>query len=170
MDIVEQIAQLPEVPALVELFTIDLTPIGTPNVFYYTPMVGSSGYVVWDSHNYYPFPIQLVGLDTITAGAPPRAELHISNVNNDKLFGTLAFAYGDLIGALVYYRRTFSNLLNTAYASQPYKFVVSKKSTHNKSGLIFELKSIYDKDREYLPKRQMLRKDFPGLGINKRGN
>jgi hypothetical protein len=35
------------------------------------------------------------------------------------------------------------------------------------SSLSFELRSPLDSDRGMLPKRQMLKRDFPGLGINK---
>jgi lambda family phage minor tail protein L len=168
MDEFEKTSQQFELPAFIDLFDIDLTYIGRPEIFYFTPMVGEGNKLTWGGHDYVPFPIAIQSLEATTSGAPPRAELHIANVLDPRLFGSLAFLYNDLVGTRVTYRRTFSTLLNTSISSAALKFVINKKISQNKTGIVFEIKSIYDQDRAYLPKRQMLRKDFPGLGINKR--
>ena len=169
MEEFEKTTQQVELPALIELFDVDLTSIGRPEIFYFTPMVGTgpNNSISWGGRNYTPFPIAIQGIETTTSGAPPRAELHIANVVDPRLFGSLAFLYEDLVGVKIVYRKTFSTLLNTSISSGAMRFIIDKKSGHNKLGLSFEIKSSFDRDRQFLPARQMLRKDFPGLGINK---
>lgn len=166
-------------PAFIELFDI-LIPEEVANLegqseqeFYYTPMTkmnpeGEEQYITFDSRLYVAFPIKITGLERTTSGAPPRAELHFANVVAPRLFGALAFLFGDIIGATVIYRRTFEAYLAAALEAPPMKFTIVRKVTHNRTGVSFELKTPLDDDRNWLPGRQMLQRDFPGLGINKR--
>lgn len=168
-------------PAFIELFDIlipdeiaSLTEISQQE-FYYTPMTkmnpeGEEQYITFDSRLYVAFPIKITGLERTTSGAPPRAELHFANVVAPRLFGALAFLFGDIIGATVIYRRTFDNpsYLSAGLQAPPMKFTIVRKVTHNRTGVSFELKTPLDDDRNWLPGRQMLQRDFPGLGINKR--
>lgn len=123
--------------------------------------------IVFGSENYLPFPIEIKGYNQSTDGAPARPTLSVSNIN--KVFGLLSFQFGDLIGAKVTYYRTFSDYLNlpTKKSAAPLKFTIARKSMHNMNILSYELRSPLDKERAMLPKRQMLKIDFPGLGINK---
>lgn len=165
-----------EVPALVELFEIDLTSTNVPalagNVFRVATMTDSTDLanikaVSFGGNDYFPYPIQISEIAFSSDGAPPRPKLVIANVN--KYIGQLAFAYGDIIGAKVTYIRTFSTYLNSpsAISLPPLKYFIAKKTSHNRTTLSFELRDFRDKERAFLPKRQMLKKDFPGLGINK---
>jgi lambda family phage minor tail protein L len=158
----------PVLPAFIKLFSIDLTPIGLPNIFHYTPMTTAGLTTVhWNGVAFEPFPIDITGLERTTSGAPPRAELHIANIISPRLFGTLASLYGDIIGAEVTYRKTFECYLNTSISAPPLMMRVSRKISENRKGISFELQSPLDDDRAWLPARQMLKVDFPGLGINK---
>jgi lambda family phage minor tail protein L len=122
---------------------------------------------MFGGNTYYPFPIQLSGLSLSSEGAPPRPQLTIANI--DKSIGDFVFKYGDIIGTTIIYTRTFAPYLNTAnkISLPPLKYFIAKKLSHNKNLLSFELRDFRDKERAMLPKRQMLKKDFPGLGINK---
>jgi lambda family phage minor tail protein L len=165
-----------EVPALVELFDIDLSTTNvaalTGNVFRITPMTDSTDLAVikkvnFGGDDYTPYPVQITGIAFDSDGAPPRPSLSIANIS--KYVGQLAFAYGDIIGATVTYTRTFVPYLNSAsrISLPPIKYYIAKKTSHNKLHLTFELRDFRDKERAFLPKRQMLKRDFPGLGINK---
>ena len=167
-------------PAFIELFDI-IIPEEIANLeeglnqteFYYTPMTkmnpeGEEQYITFDSRLYVAFPIKISGLERTTSGAPPRAELHFANIVAPRLFGALAFLFGDIIGATVIYRRTFEPYLASGLEAPPMKFTIVRKVTHNRTGVSFELKTPLDDDRNWLPGRQMLQRDFPGLGINKR--
>jgi lambda family phage minor tail protein L len=164
------------VPGLVELFEIDLTSTNVPalvgNVFRVATMTDSTDLanikaVSFGGNDYVPYPIQISEVSFSSDGAPPRPKLVIANVN--KYIGQLAFAYGDIIGATVTYIRTFTPYLNSSskVSLPPLKYFIAKKTSHNRTTLSFELRDFRDKERAFLPKRQMLKKDFPGLGINK---
>lgn len=162
-----------EVPAFVELFEIDLSTTNIPELLgqtlYLTPIKASTATIGFGTGiNYSPFPLEITGIEDSTDAAPARPQLVISNIS--KYMGSLAFLHSDIIGASVTYIRTFAPYLNLAsrLSLPPQKFVIRQKLTHNKLMLTFELGSPLDKERAYLPKWQMLKKDFPGLGVNKR--
>ena len=165
-----------EVPAFLELFEIDLTDTNVTeligSVIRVTAMTDSTDLtniqqVNWGGNTYMPFPIAISGISQTSDGAPARPTLSIANI--DKTIGQLAFIYNDVVGAKVTYIRTFAPYLNltSSISLPPMKFFISKKSSHTRTGLSFELRSPLDKERAFLPKRQMLKSEFPGLGINK---
>lgn len=157
-----------ELPAYIELFDIDALTINA-QYYRFTTMVNGTSKVTWGGHTYDPFPISISGISQSSTGAPARPQISIANV--DRFFGTLVQTMEDMVGAEVTYRRTFANYLNTYISAAPIRLIINKKLSHNKIGVVFELKTFLDMDKLYLPKRQMLRegKDgFPGLGINKR--
>lgn len=167
---VNQLVLRSELPAYIELFTIDCTSIPEINTVYYiTPHINSDGIskVFFGGQLYTPFPVQLTGFGQTADGAYPRPRLDIANIN--KIFGTLAFIYGDLVGCSVTYTRTFKVYLNSNFklSAPPLKYYIAKKLNHDTMGMSFELRNALDKERAYLPSRQMLKRDFPGLGINK---
>jgi lambda family phage minor tail protein L len=166
--------------AYVELFKIDcsnIPNIPTDNsVFYLTTNLASDGIskVLFGEQAYDPYPIQITGISETSEGAYPRPTLDVANVYGysmagANLFNLLVSLFEDLIGAEVTYIRTFEAYLNqtSTISAAPMKFYISRKINHNSTGISFELRSPLDKERAYLPARQMLKRDFPGLGINK---
>lgn len=170
---IESISSNPS--AYIELFEIDCSAIsGMGTIYYFTTNLTA---VLFGGTTYYPFPIHLNGVDITSDGAPARPTIEIANISNTagalmKFIGSLAFLHEDLIGAKVNYIRTFASNLNlpTRVSGPPLQYFIAKKNSHNKSSIVFELRNPLDKERAYLPKRQMLKRDFPGLGINKRTN
>ena len=165
-----------EVPAFIELFDVDLSSTNegdlVNSILRFTPMTDGTDLanlhnVMFGGNTYYPFPIQISGISFSSDGAPPRPQLSIANI--DKSIGNFVFRYGDIIGTTVTYTRTFAPYLNTStkISLPPLKYFIAKKVSHNRNILSFELRDFRDKERAMLPKRQMLKKDFPGLGINK---
>lgn len=158
-------------PALVELFEIDFSTTNIPalagSIMRLTPMTEAGANVQFGGDTFTAFPIQISGISQSSEGAPPRPNLSVSNIG--KTLGAMAFQYEDIIGSTVTYTRTFSTYLNTGsrISLPPLRYYISKKTVHNKTILSFELRDFRDKERAFLPKRQMLKKDFPGLGINK---
>lgn len=159
------------VPAFVELFDIDLSTTNIPalsdSVFRCTPMTTGTANVQFGGDTYIGYPIHISGISQSSDGAPPRPSLSISNIA--KYIGALAFQYDDIIGATVTYTRTFEPYLNqvSRISLPPLRYYIAKKTMHDKTILSFELRDFRDKERAFMPKRQMLKKDFPGLGINK---
>jgi len=168
VDTVNQAILKPELPAFVELFEVDCTNIPQiSTVYYITSMVDGISNVNFGNQNYIPFPVKIEGIEQSSEGAPARPVITVSNIN--KLFGSLSFSYEDLVGCKVTYIRTFSTYLNTAskISAPPLKYLVAKKVMHTSKIIAWELHSFLDRERAFLPARQMLKRDFPGLGINK---
>lgn len=166
------IVQQSTLPAFIELFEIDLTPIsGQTSVYRFTPMFNTAnpgdGHVTWNSYNYMPFPISISNIGFSIDDAPARPTLNVANIN--KLFGMLSFTIQDVIGAKVTYIRTFAEYIggNGSLSAPPLKFFIARKTSHNLMNISFELRSPVDKERAFFPKRQMLKTEFPGLGTNK---
>jgi len=161
------------VSAYIELFEMDCTAISGIGIVYY--LTTNKTAVSFGGITYNPFPMSIEGIKSSSDGAPARPTIQMSNIANNlgslmKFIGSLAFLHEDLIGVKVTYIRTFASYLNSAsrISAPPLKYTISKKIEHNKTSLKFELRNPLDKERAYLPKRQMLKRDFPGLGINKR--
>lgn len=159
-------------PGYIELFEIDLTKTNIPEltgtIFRCTNSDVNFTGILFGGSTYVPFPIELTGISQTSSGAPARPQLNIANIN--KYFGSLAFKYNDIIGADITYIRTFEPYLNliSRLSLPPMKFNIAKKLIHNKNGLSFELRSPLDRERAVMPKNQMLKRDYPGLGVNKR--
>lgn len=159
-----------EAPALIQLFEIDLTFFGGGIQYLASDTTPSYEKIIFGDTQYNPFPIAITGISESIDGAPARPQLIVSNVN--KLFAALVYANSDILGAKITYIRTFSNYLNLGAGQRPrmpdLKFVIGQKLKHDRQLLMFSLRRPTDKENAYHPKRQMLRKQFPGLGTNKR--
>jgi lambda family phage minor tail protein L len=165
----EQEVNSSETSPYIELFIIDCTIINKP-MYYFTTGAAS---VTFDGQVYTGMGIRLTGVGTNSSAAPARPTLEVQNlVGLDgaflKLFGTLCFENEDMVGVEITYVRTFQNFLASGFSAPPLKYTIGKKLSHNRTAIKFELRSPLDRDRSFLPKRRMLKKDFPGLGINKR--
>jgi len=161
----------PELPAYIELFEFDFSTAGISGlsgIFRCSPMKSSTVSVLFGGETFIcNFPVQINDIED-TGEAPARPQITVSNVN--KYFGGLAFLYQDIAKTQVTYYRTFSTYLNqtTKFSLQPRKFEIAKKLFHDKVTMVFELRDPTDKELSFMPGRQMLRADFPGLGVNKR--
>lgn len=161
--------------AYIELFKLDFSilsglygGVGLP-ILYLTPsgVNADNTPISFDGNQYIPYPVQVTGLASVSDGAPPRPILDIANV--DKLIGMYTFIYGDVVGASVTYIRTYASYLgiSSSISAPPLKFTIARKISHTQASISFELRTPLDKERSFLPARQMLKKDFPGLGLNK---
>lgn len=158
----------------IELFELNLSviPAISPEFVksYWTPsgvhMEGNvPTQITFKGNSYTPYPIQLTGISQVVEGAYPRPQLVIANL--DKLIGSYTFLFSDIIGAEVTYIRTFAKFLSVGLSSPPLTYYIARKVSHEIGSLTFELRTALDKERAFLPSRQMLKKDFPGLGVNK---
>ncbi len=151
---------LPEYIELIIIDCLNIPAIG--QVYYLTPSGTESATIQFNGHTYEPFPMQIAGVAQTSAEAPARPTLSLANVNN--LFGSLAKEYNDIINAKVTYIRTFSEFLGISgtISAPPIKYVIRKKSAQDRNVISFELGSPMDYERGQLPKRRILRRDFPG--------
>lgn len=140
----------------------ELLPVNATSSFY----LCNTGNVTYQSNDYVMYPFKLTGLEQVSTGALPRPKLDISSV--DKVFSRLSFTYFDIIGAKVVYIRTFEEYLASGVGSIPTNMEIYRKESHNKTGIKFELRFPSDREQDFLPKKQMLHSEFPGMGLNKR--
>lgn len=157
------------VSPLIELFTLDLTPIGgsilrfTPNTVEGTSSVAFGGTV------YMALPITGSGWETSIDGAPPRPTLTISNVT--RFIQSYLNLYNDLVGASVTRTLTLEKFLDSGSSPDSSqilfsdKFRISQKTRQNKREVEFVLSSVLDTANFKLPRRQVLRTTFPGAGL-----
>ena len=103
----EQITQ-PYVGELVELITIDTSPVGGTDIFRFTP--SSDTPISFNGVTYNPMPITISGLSRSLDSAPGRVNLQVSSMNG--LIAAAVITLGDLAGAKVTYIRTFKNYLD----------------------------------------------------------
>lgn len=160
--------------AVIELYDIDATNLiaGSGSYFRFTPTATSDGQqVIWNGNIYQPFAIAAEGWTSSSSGALPRPKLQIGNVN--KIIQNAVITLNDMVGARVIRRRIFEQFLDNglspdAGATFPIEdFIISRKVSHDKNLISFELISFLDREGEKIPKRQLLRKDFPGLATTR---
>jgi lambda family phage minor tail protein L len=153
---------------IVELYELDLAPIGQTTVYRFTPMVKESLAVVqFGGQTWQPLPIQGDGFQYSNKDAPAKPTLTIGNLNKTML--TAVLSYGDLVGAKLTRYRTFRRFLtdgsspdSAAYLPKDI-FFVERKLSHNRNFIQWQLTSALDKMGTKLPKRLFLIRDFPGL-------
>lgn len=152
--------------ALVELYTIDAQLLGG-SIWYLTPTQVETP-VIWKGNTYTSFPIQMQGAKHQMNGSLPRPLITISNV--DGLLLAPIIALGDLVGAEVTLEKTFEQYLDNGSAPNPNtalpieRFLISQKTQHTKDFVSFELISKLSRRTLKLPRRQVLREAFPGVG------
>lgn len=154
----EQISQ-PFVGNIVELYHIDLNPIGVAEEFWFTP--SSSVAISFNGQAYTPFPISVTGSDRDLNAAPGRVTLNVSNVTQQ--LAALVISYGDMVGGHVTYIRTFENFLdgkpnggsNQSFPVQ--RYIIQQKSAFNQQTISFVLSTELDRANLMLPRRQCLK-------------
>lgn len=168
---IEQDVLSPRPSGYIELFELDLTMFeGITAPYRITPNVGpDSTFVIWGGHEYIPWPVAITGFAVSAQGAPARPNISFGNLDANKILNALTFLHNDIIGGRVRYIRTFEAYLggSGSLSAAPLTYTIGRKVAHDSKIITFELRNFLDKERTYLPPRQMLRRDFPGLGVNR---
>lgn len=157
----------PNVGAIVDLFHIDMTPIGVPQHLYLTP--SSSTPITFNGVQYTPFPISTGGKSTNVSGAPGRVTLKVDNIT--QMVAAAVISYGDLVGAHVTYIRTFDNFLDGAAdggTSQSFpvqNYVILQKTVFSQQSIEFTLGTQLDRPGLMLPRRQCLKTNVGKGGL-----
>ena len=154
--------------AIVELFELDLTPLGVAEKLYFHAGTNAlGGAVVWQGVSYLAMPIEANGFEWSGKGVMPRPKMRVANV--DGMFGALAAQYAGLLGAKLTRRKTLAKFLDainfpggvnaTADAAQSYPdevYFIDRKAAENAVFLEFELASALDLPGVMLPRRQFI--------------
>ena len=172
--------------AIIELFELQLfTSIHGQDTlfrFHSGSNQNSNGEIIWEGNTYQRFPIEAEGFEFTGKGQIPRPQLTISNVLSTitTLIASVnaTTAANDLNGAkLTRIRTTADNIdaANFPSGSNPFGtpssnkfpdeiFFLDRKIVENRQIVQYELVSEIDQANVRIPKRQITRKDFSGVG------
>tara|TARA_R100001460_G_scaffold83855_1_gene124809 strand:- start:3511 stop:4131 length:621 start_codon:yes stop_codon:yes gene_type:complete len=152
--------------------------------------MNSNAEIIWQTNTYQRFPIQFDGAEFSGKGQIPRPQLSMSNLGGITRSGSvitvtdllilcnLVTPHNDLINAKLTRLTVLASDLdatnfpgNTNPFGTPSAdecpreiFLIDRKVSESKNNVNFELVSDLDKTNLKLPKRQVTRKDFPGVG------
>ena len=166
------------------------TSVPTTYRFHAGTKIDSYADIVWQSNTYEKLPIEVKGFEYSGKGQIPRPQLLISNLGGITSSGTalrvtdllttvnLITANNDLLNAKVTRIKTTADNLdasNFSGGSNPYGtpssdqfpqeiYFIDRKHTESRDVVHFELVSALDLQNLRLPKRQVTRKDFEGVG------
>lgn len=152
---------------LVELYTLDCTAIGG-SVYRFTPNFENGGSISFGGLTYTSMPIISDGWEANSNGTQPRPTLTISNVNQTLLNAVITL--GDIVGAKVTRMRTLAKYLDGGSSPdsnqflQPEIFFIDQKVSHDKVAIAWQLSSILDRFGTKIPRRQITKDTFPGVG------
>lgn len=151
---------------LVELFTLDASPIGGEVFHFHAGTNELGGDVVWQGVTYARYPVEAEGFEMRATGTAPRPKIRAANING--VLGAAIRVSDDLIGAKVIRHRTFARYLdavnfaagnpfadpNVALADEVY--FVDRKVNENRVVIEWELVSAMDLAGVKLPRRQVI--------------
>lgn len=149
--------QKQETNPYVELFELDLNPIGENQILRWTPNLNSNGTsLVFNGATYTPLDIKVEGFEYTTQGRPPIPKITLPGVV-PALSGLINDLNG-LRGAKFTRIRTFSQWLGAVANPQSLKrdvFIVDRVARRNKYVIEIELTSVIDQTNSQLPKRTL---------------
>lgn len=152
--------------AIIELYEVDVRPLGGA-LHRFAPQVNRlSGPIVWQGNTYTPFPISAEGFEQSRSGPLPRPRVTVSNVLG--LMGAMNRSYRNLEGATFVRKRTLARFLDAvnypggnaladpdaAYPDDVW--MVDRKSHQDRMVCTYELSSPTDLAGCRLPGRQVL--------------
>lgn len=160
--------------AVVEMYALDLTPMGGSLLRFHPGVNFNNSNLVWQGNTYTRYPVQAEGFEFSSKGQLPRPTLRVSNVGS-ALTAYIAL-YGDLVGAPLTRKRTFVKYLDavnfvgsvnatadpTAYFPDDV-YYIDRKANENKNFIEFELASVLDLAGVKLPRRQIIQNICPWL-------
>lgn len=145
----------------IDLFILDLEPIGT-DVQYYFTTTNEIGYTVkWGGQEYTYAPVSLTGVERSVNGDPPVPKVMLPNVN--KFASALVVQYDDLVGAQITRYKTLKSFLDgepladTEAFSTKDLYTIEQKLNINKMFAEFAVRPLYALDGKMLPGRVCLK-------------
>lgn len=155
--------------ALLKLYVLDLSNIGTPTQFYfYNGSSNNYQALVFGGVSYVPFPITVTDMGFDGQGGIIRPKLQVSNING--FVSNLLLQNQDLVGATVSITLVFARFIDAvnfpggvspyspdptaAYA--PEVFFINQKTKENQTVVEWELATSFELDGRKLPSRTCL--------------
>jgi lambda family phage minor tail protein L len=153
---------------VVEMFIFDATEkYPTSPILRWHPGTQVDGEpIVWQGFTYYPFPVEVSGIDEQTQGKLPRPTLRASNIGGQ--LGALLRSIGDGLGAKVTRKRTLGKYLDavnfpggnpnadpSTYFDDDV-FFVARRVSSNPIFVEYEMAVAFDVTGILLPRRQVI--------------
>ena len=154
--------QKPEINAIIDLYTIDITLIGGASPYYfYSGVDNNYGSIVFQGITYSPWAVEVKNFKKSSGGKMPRPVLRLGNV--DGFLSSLNASYQDLIGTKVTRKRTLAQYLDAPLGSTPdpnavltESYYIDAKRAENNEVVEYELASSLDITGKKLPGRVMV--------------
>jgi lambda family phage minor tail protein L len=168
MTIAQDLKQ-PVLPNYIELFILDLTPLGGPLLRFTPNTAAGASSILFGGNTYQPLPVAGSGWETSIDGSPPQPTLKVSNVT--KFLQAYLATYKDFVGARLTRYQTLDKYLDNGSSpdsTQTFNmcvYMVEQKTKQNKYEIEFKLSAIIDSPQLKLPRQQVLRTEFPGAGL-----
>lgn len=155
-----------EPSAVIELFELDVTPLGGVLYRFHAGTNELKTDLIWQGNVYTRYPVQVTGFEISAQGSLPRPKLRVSNMLS--AITALLLDHEDLIGAILYRKRTLKKYLDadnfdggnpTADPDASFaddKYFVDRKSSENRDAVEFELAASFDLAGIQLPRRQIV--------------
>ncbi|GEP05568.1 phage minor tail protein L [Methylobacterium oxalidis] len=146
---------------LVALYVIDLSPLGVPQQFAFTPSTKKTSAMPFQGIQYQPVDVRCEGFEYTGKGAMPRPKISVSNAT--RLMSSASLLYDDLIGAKLIRTRTYTQFLDNGATPDPEAayaqdiFFFDQKTRHTKRVIEWELASAMDQEGRALPGRLIVR-------------
>ena len=173
--------------AIIELFELQLVEglhyatgnpdsVTTTYLWHSGMTAAGAGSIVFNSKTYTPMPIEAEGFDQKSgkSDAIARPVLRVSNllstVSTILIEVNKITPGNDLLNAKLTRLETLAMFLdgeaaaNTAATSRDQVFIIDRKSVENREVVEFELSAIWDLPNFKIPARQVLPRQFPGVG------
>lgn len=154
--------------ALVDLFELDLSPLGTATTIRFCNLTEADGTdIVFGGETYTAIPFESSGWEITGGGQLPRPTITIGNIY--LVASGLVNTYSDLVGAKVSRLRTLSAYLDNGSSPDPTAiigpdiFFVERKVREDSFSVSFELSCPYDLEGLTLPSRRLLRNTCPWI-------
>jgi len=142
--------------AVVELFEITVKD-NTATYQFWRFTNNEDSNVNYNLNTYTRLPIMIDGVGERFGEAPAQPTLTVSNISLD--IQDQVIQYGGMVGSEVVYIRIFEDGEKISET----KYIIEQKLSHNKHAISFKLASVLDRASVKLPRRQVLRNDFPGV-------
>lgn len=149
-----------EVGEVLDLYTLDLSPLGGGS-YHFTPSVDvSDGEVTFQGIPYTPVDMVITGFETSGRGVLPRPTMRVTNTH--RVLVALVQQFDDLVGAKITRIRTLSKYLDDGPEPDPAahfpldRWVVAQKSAMTKLYIEFTLSASIDVEGQKLPQRLIL--------------
>lgn len=145
--------------SIIELFTLDLNPIGINSFYYFHNQKTTQNYV-FNAKTYQPLPIELEETEFTTTGNYPTPKLRVSNVFG--LISGIVNAYGGLERCTITRIYTLAKYLGITYNAShllktPETYEIDRVSNENRLFIEYECRTLLDTQQRKIPNRIILR-------------